>query len=288
MDFFDLTKRKKIKSYNDLFNLDMLVAYWRDKLMERCQGLFVWEGLPFPQHELENLLIECGYCNFIKDKRFKLSEYAVTPCTFVGVTEYSDFGTDVVWTTPLASGTYKYFGEGGGVLIRNNSLSTPLIDLIEHYAIMLANVDISLCCSLVNDRAQSVVLAPSQQVKEGLDTMFNKLENGQRVAVVNDNLIQSMQGAVSLPLVNAKDTVKPITEAYNTILEMFYNDIGIRFNRNKKERMIDSEVTSDNQRLLINVKDMLYHREQGSQYINARYGLKTSVRLSNEIEEAVA
>lgn len=288
IDFFDIKKRKKIKSYNDLFNLEMLVAYWRDKLMERVQGIFIWEGLPFPQHEIENLLIECGYCNFIKNKKFMLSEYAVTPCKISGVTEYADYGTDVTWCTPVASGNYKYFSNdsNSGVIIRNNSLSTPLIDLITHYAILLANVDISLSCALINDRAQSVVLAPTQQVKEGLDSIFRKLEtDGQRTAVANENLIQSMQGAVSLPLVNAKDTIKPITEVYNVILEMFYNDIGIRYNRNKKERMIDSEVTSDNQRLLINVNDMLYHRQQGASYINNKYNLNVSVRLSKDFVE---
>lgn len=284
MDFFNIKKRKKMKSYNDLFNLDMLTQYWRDRFFEVCQGLFEWDGLPFPQHEIDNILFENGVVNFIENKRFKLSNYAVTPCSISGVTEYEDFGTDVTWCTPLVSGSYKYFSDEGGVIIRNNSLSQPLVTLIEHYAILMANIDISLCCSLTNDRAQSIIVVGSQQAKEGIDSLFRQLEiDGARHAVVNDNLIKALQGAVSLPLVNAKDTIKPITEAYQTVLEMFYNDIGIKFNRNKKERMIDSEVTSDRQRLLINVNDMLYQRQLGAKAINDRYELNVSVKLASDI-----
>ena len=279
---------KKYKNYNDLFNLDGLVYYWSVELMGRMQRLFVWDGLPYPQRELENLLLTNGFCSQVVSKKFLVSKVGVTPCTYSGVTEYPDVGTKVAWTTPVASGSYN-LNTNDGILIRNNSLSTSVIPFITRYAVMLANTDISLVQALVNERDQSLLLANNQKTVDAINSVFEKLEQGKRRAVLMDNLFQSIQGAISLPTVSNKDTIKPILNAYDTILQMFYNDIGIRYNKDKKERMVESEVTSDSQRLLMNVSDMLKCREEAvpdmREMIRKIYGnnVNVSVRLSNEI-----
>lgn len=276
-------RKKNIKNYNDLFNLEYCVEFWRENLLERCQRLFVWENLPFPQREIENLLMFRGKCAFVKHKRFLVSEYAVTPCTYSGVTEYMDIGRKVTWTTPLVSGTFKMQSEDG-VLIRNNSLTNGIMSLIERYSIMLANVDMSLVSALVNERCQNVLLAESQNVADSINSFYKTIEeDGKRKAIVNPKLFEAIQGAVSLPTVSNKETIKPILECYDTLLQMFYNDIGIRYNKDKKERMISNEVESDSQRLLINIKDMLDCREKACEEINKYFGLNVSVKMSNEI-----
>ena len=279
---------KKYKNYNDIFNLDGLVCYWSIELMGRMQRLFVWDGLPYPQRELENLLLTNGFCSQVESKKFLVSKVGVAPCTYSGVTEYQDVGTKVTWTTPVASGSYK-LNTNNGILIRNNSLSTCVIPFITRYAVMLANTDISLVQALVNERDQSLLMANNQKTVDAINSVFEKLEQGKRRAVLMDNLFQSVQGAISLPTVSNKDTIKPIINAYDTILQMFYNDIGIRYNKDKKERMVESEVTSDSQRLLMNVSDMLKCREEAvpamQEMIRSVYGnsINVSVRLSNEI-----
>ena len=281
-------KGNKNFNYNDMFNLDGLVDYWTMELMGRMQRLFVWEGLPYPQRELENLLLINGFCSQVASINFLVSKVGVSPCTYSGVTEYPDIGTLVTWTTPVASGRYK-LNSKDGILIRNNSLSTGVIPFITRYAVMLANTDISLVQALVNDRDQSLIMANNQPTVDAINSVFKKLEQGQRRAVLMDNLFQSVQGAISLPTVSTKDTIKPILNAYDTILQMFYNDIGIRYNKDKKERMVESEVTSDSQRLLMNVSDMLKCREEAvpemQEMIRRIYGnsVTVSVRLSNEI-----
>lgn len=279
---------KKYKNYNDIFNLDGLVYYWSIELMGRMQRLFVWEGLPYPQRELENVLLTNGFCSQVESKKFLVSKVGVAPCTYSGVTEYPDIGTKVTWTTPVASGSYN-LNTNDGILIRNNSLSTSVIPFITRYAVMLANTDISLVQALVNERDQSLLMANNQKTVDAINSVFEKLEQGKRRAVLMDNLFEAVQGVTALPTVSNKDTIKPILNAYDTILQMFYNDIGIRYNKDKKERMVESEVTSDSQRLLMNVSDMLKCREEAvpamQEMIRSVYGnsIKVSVRLSNEI-----
>lgn len=279
-------KNKKIKNENDVFNLENCTAFWNEWLLARCQRLFVWNGLPFPQRELENYLLTMGKCAFVKSDRFIVDKYAVTPCTYSGVTEYFDIGKRVTWTTPVTSGFFK-MQSTDGVLIRNNSLTSGIMNLIFRYSVLLANVDISLVSALVNERSQNIIVADNQNTAESINTFYKTIEeDGKRKAIVNEKLFQSLQGAISLPTVSNKETIKPILECYDTILQMFYNDIGIRYNKDKKERMIANEVTSDSQRLLINIKDMLECRQKASEEINNYFGLNVSVKLSNEIVES--
>lgn len=84
------------------------------------------------------------------------------------------------------------------------------------------------------------------------------------------------------PTMSGSLGVMDCIDARNELLRMFYADIGVRFTKDKKERMIESEVSSDNQMLLFNISDMLHQREKASAEINALFGLNTSVRLSKE------
>ena len=274
---------KKIKNPNDLFRLDCLIDFWQQELLGRCQRLFVWENLPFPQREMENLLLFNGFASVVEDRKFLVNKIAVVPCTYSGVTEYPDIGKLVTWTTPVASGNFNMIN-GKGVFIRNNSLCRSLMPFINRYAIMLANVDMSLICALVNERSQSVIVADTQNTADSINTFYKNIEEyGKRKAVVNEKLFEALQGAIALPTVANKETIKPILECYDAIMQMFYNDIGIRYNKDKKERMISNEITSDSQRLLININDMLESRKEASKEINREFGLNTSVELSNEI-----
>ena len=283
-----LFNKKGKKNLNDLFNLDELVFYWKNELLGRMQRLFVWEGLPFPQRELENMLLINGYCTQVISSKFKISKVGVAPCTYSGVTEYPDIGIQVNWTNSIDSGSYK-LNSNDGVLIRNNSLSQGVMPFITRYAILLANTDISLVQALINERDPSLILANNTNTVDAINNMYDNLERGKRRAVLMDNLFQSVQGAIALPTVTTKDSIKPILQAYDGILQMFYNDIGIRYNKDKKERMVESEVTSDSQRLLMNVTDMLNCREEAApdmeKMIRRVYGnsVNVTVKLSNEI-----
>ena len=84
------------------------------------------------------------------------------------------------------------------------------------------------------------------------------------------------------PTMSGSLGVMDCIDARNELLRMFYADIGVRFTKDKKERMIESEVSSDNQMLLFNISDMLHQREKASEEINKLFGLNTSVKLSKE------
>ena len=90
------------------------------------------------------------------------------------------------------------------------------------------------------------------------------------------------------------DNVKNLTEKTNNtnimdcldlrneLLRSFFAEIGIQTNKDKKERMIESEVNSNQQMLLFNISDMLSERQQACEEINNMFGTNISVSLSKE------
>ena len=79
-------------------------------------------------------------------------------------------------------------------------------------------------------------------------------------------------------------TVKDALEVKTELLKSFYNEIGVRYVRDKKERMISDEIENDEQMLLLNINDMKYQREKACKKINEIFGLNVSVKLSPEFE----
>ena len=55
------------KEENEL-KLSASVKYWCNILLEKTVRIFEWEGLPFPQRELEVRTLIDGYCGFVKDE----------------------------------------------------------------------------------------------------------------------------------------------------------------------------------------------------------------------------
>ena len=89
----------------------------------------------------------------------------------------------VNFATPL------HFGERTidktAVIVPNNSLKTPLIWRINHYATLLSHCDVSIVAELVNDREQDVMEAINSSVAEAAKEVFKKRYDGIPQAIVN-------------------------------------------------------------------------------------------------------
>ena len=69
-------------------------------------------------------------------------------------------------------------------------------------------------------------------------------------------------------------------EIHRNILKDFYNDLGVKFSTEKKERLITAEVESAEESLLLNIDDMLNTRKEGVRKINELFGTDIEVKLN--------
>ena len=247
-------------------------------LFEKIVRVFVWDGLPtdMPQREIETRLILNGFCGMVKDGAKGIM---VATGGMSGPTQYADIFTKFTYSAPTAQGGTKTIGKDC-VIINNSALRNPLYPLVYRYAFLLSHADISLKCALVNARYTDLFSTDDQQTAESVRAVRNKIYDGDYDCIVDSSIIGALQNMASTD--NTSNTLKQIMEIRTDLLRGFYNDIGIKFIKDKKERMISDEVSDDNQMLLFNINDMLHQREKACDEINTVFGLQVSVRLSDE------
>ena len=260
------------------FKLDASIKYWCNMLFEKIVRIFVWDGLPgdIPQREIETRLILNGFCGMVKDG---VKGVMVATGGMSGSTQYADIFTKFTYSAPTAQGGTKTIGKDC-VIINNSALRNPLYPLVYRYAFLLSHADISLKCALVNARYTDLFSTDDQQTAESVRAVRNKIYDGDYDCIVDSSIIGALQNMANTD--NTSNTLKQIMEIRTDLLRGFYNDIGIKFVKDKKERMITDEVSDDNQMLLFNIADMLHQREKACEEINTVFGLQISVKLSDE------
>ena len=238
--------------------------------------------MPFPQKEIEMRVLLYGYCGYVNDGYVG----EMVSCGGMSTpTQYWDEFKTFTYAAATAKGGTKTIGEDC-VIINNTALRNPLYPMIKRYANLLAHTDVSLKMSLVNLRIKNIISTDSQSTAESYRAMFDKFYNGDVDAILDDGLLKKGNGGIDNLALTSSGTlgVMDCIDARNELLRMFYNEIGVRYNRDKKERMIESEVENDEQMLLLNINDMLKQRQNACKEINNIFGRNISVKLSPEFE----
>lgn len=272
-------KRKSVKmEFNELF------SFWKRHLFERCINLIKWKGLPMPQREVEFYLLTKGFCGLVDHYDIKRSkrEYIATTGGMFGVTNYFDIFTGYTFATPLTNGVKKIGKDC--VIINNNQTRLPLITLIERYAVLLAHADLSLQCVAINSRSTGAIGVDNQSQAESVTAYYNALEIGKTMAIVDNVDMESLlnaQGVRQIGTVYPSSTsIKDYYNLTRDLLQSFYNDIGLRMNNEKRERMINAEIDANNEMLLFNINDMLESRKEACEELKKVFGLNVSVELN--------
>ena len=267
------------KTEKDILKLDYSFKYWSDMLFEKCMRIFSWTGLPFPQKEIENRLLIDGFCGFLKDSK---AGFMVATGGMYGVTQYYDEFTMFTWSAPAVANTKSCTIGKDCIIINNNQLRNPILPMVLRYASLLAHADISLKCALINTRETNTYASNDENTAENIVKYYERLYNGDSASILDESLIESVKN-----ISNRENTtaIKDCLNARTDLLSNFFKEIGVKSANDKKERMIESEVDSNNQLLLFNISDMLAERKRACDEINKLFGTSINVELSDEFKE---
>lgn len=273
------------KDFASAKKLNFRRAYnmWLNVLTLRVMNIFKWKGLPFPQKEIELLLILRGFCGITKFK--KTGELGAVYGSMSGITEYPDEFTQFLYTTPREYGMKK-IGKNL-VLVNNNELRVPSMQVVMTYAIILAHVDLSLQAILINSRATGLIKASTQQQVESITAWYKGLLNGKTMAVLNNDDLESLlsdKGIEVFPMqYGSAFSIDAYYQIRENMLKSFYSEFGINSNRDKRERVIEAELDTNLNRILFNVSDMLEQRQKSAKDISEIFDVEISVDLNPEI-----
>lgn len=262
-------------------NLNDSVSYWKHILLSIIMRLFEWDGLPFEQKEIEVQLALGGFTGFLFDTKIG---FFVNMGGMSGVTQYPDEFTTFVFSNPLASGIRKI--DKDCVICNNNEIRFPSMFLIDRYALLLAHADLSLQAILINSRATGILSASNQAVADSVASFYKALENGNTLAIVDNNGMESLVNSEGLrQIATSYPSSNSIIDFYTimrNLLKSFYSDLGIKSSNEKRERLITEEVEAEDESLLLNVDNMLASRQMACEKINRIFGLNVSVKLNKK------
>ena len=254
--------------------------YWLNMLSQRAMRLFVWSNTDgIEPKEIEIALAMNGHAGITKYKNglgVFMGNFAGNPTIYYD--EYEKYSIH----SPIYSKILTCKDDKDVVVISNNALRNSLYPLFNHYAMILAHIEVSFINTLINGRdAGGTPVVSNETQRQAVISYRNNLCNG-KVSTILDPAFMGVE---------FKDTnkstalsIKDLLECRENALNDFYSDLGVKTSWNKKGNMIVEEVNGNDSMLLLNISDMLDARKRGCERVNARFGTNWSVELSKELQ----
>lgn len=265
------------KIRENIFNKDIAIRNHIEYMIVRCLEMFKYENLPstIPEKQLEKMLIENGKIFFMK----KENEFYVFDCEYTeNQNVYNEYDKVTISNVALNfSGVFEH--KKDGIIIHNDSKDLGLIPIIAKYGVQLVENDITLTMTNILSRIQYFISSADNRTKTQAEIFINKLLKGD-FAVISDNAFLE-----SLKVHNTNIDNKLLSsfiELDRYLKGSLFNELGISANFElKKERMINAELTINDDMLIPLSENMLDCRKQAIEEINKMFDLNIKVNLSS-------
>lgn len=259
---------------------DSYVLYFFDK----CFSIFDIKGLPksIPKHDILRLLFSYGWC-VVPNEKIKGNIYAFTG-GLGGVYNAYYEPTQVIISNPYLNydKTLTIQDEKDAVLIRNDTYLMGLYPLINKYATIMTECDLSLRLGVINTRKVNTFVADTQSVKDAFDNYNKAVEDGiQPSAIVSNAFLQGQEGLKDVQQPVRVNNLKDLIELKQYCVASLWNEIGVNANYNmKRESINESESGLNEQALIPFIQNMLNNLKEGFKKVNEIHNLNIIVDLS--------
>lgn len=242
------------------------------RLKNIAVSVFEWEGLPESCNArfLENCLFNNGRAVFVND-----------PVTSFLTLNVTNEGVLNVYNEPTAyrafsTGYNEVFHADECVIIHNNPVDRSTESTIILIAEKLACIDISMTVN-INAQKTPLLLRCDDKTKTTLKAIYAQYDGNEPVIFGHKALQEKPIEAIQTGAPFVADKLREEKRAvWNEALEF----LGLNTNPSdkKKERLIVSEVDSNNEQTEIQFESMLHERMRACKEINEKFGLNVSVR----------
>lgn len=279
-------------------DVDFNFKTYFDLLVNKVSRMFVWDNLPetVDQRYLETLLLLNGKAAFTKvnDKFYVVrGNWGGEPNCYYQPTLWT-MANPILGSKALRirqlDGTEStegldaiLIGNSDVDLIRDNCETGGLYGLIYQTAGLLADNISSLNVSQINGRVSVLYTADSEAEALTGEKVLQDIYEGKPYKILSQNILEKI-GVNPVAAQGQSNTLMSLIEAHRSILQDFYNEIGIGYQGNlKRERINTAETNLMKDCLDINVQSMLKCREEAVKKINELYGLNISVKLNEAV-----
>lgn len=234
----------------------------------------------------ENVNWDYFKTNLILDGNICLTDFSnkLYPCIGNPGGEPDEYYRPTIFTiaNPILGSKQVNDGENG-VIIYNTSidafsytghsfvLSSGLYDLISQTATLLADNIISINCNQINSRVLAFITADSEAQAIAGEGILKKMYAGKPYQILRSDLIDKIN-VNPLNTSSVGSNLTQLVELHNYIIANFFQSIGIKSNNvMKRERLINSEIDSQNDYLKISLLEILTSWQKGFDKVNELY-----------------
>ena len=226
--------------------------------------------------------------------------YVLYAWGFIGVVETDKFGvipqecglygynvmyqpTHVIVANPLLRGNLRPQIGKECVLIKLQPDYTGILDIVLHYANLMACASESTAVNLINSKFSYVFFAENKAQAETMKKLYDNFASGHPATVTDKNMLTD-DGKPKWLLFTQNVSQNYITDknlaVMRRIKEMFCTEIGIpNTNEDKKERMLTDEVNANNIETYSKVSLWLDEMKKGCEQAKKMFGIDISVKL---------
>lgn len=264
----------------------------------RTNNIFEYRGLPdtIPLRNLELMLQTHGFVGICKCPTDK-EVYAFwgglggepdayyRPTVFTVSNPYLQFSKNYNIRYDLVE---KFNENDDCIIIPNNSLYRPLLDILERYCVLLTENDISMRVADINNRIPMILTASDDTTRASAEEYIRQIKDG-NIGIIADNaFIESFK---SVEFNGANSRIIELIEFHQYLKASLYNEIGLRSNYNmKRETLTSNEINSDTDTMRPLIDDMLIQRQNAFELVNSAFGLSIAVDLNGawqDVEDEV-
>ena len=153
-----------------------------------------------------------------------------------------------------------------------------IMDIIAHYATQLSDCDSSIAVNLMNSKVAFIGLVGSKQQAQSMKLMYDKISQGEPAVFVRGDQIN--QDNILYNHVRENFVANDIQMLKRKIMSEFLTEIGVNnANTDKRERLTDNEVESNNAEIQLNSSYWLENMKEGFDKANKMFDLKIDIKL---------
>ncbi len=271
-------KPKNVRGQYNLAN-----AFWVDVLLRITKSIFKLE-IPEEYNKLWS-------SDYILDKLVIHGLFAVcdTPlgllplkCSLSGINVFEE-PTTAIFAVPMLNSFEKTINVDcvvytpNGIRRRNGLYSYVLF-----YAQKLANIEAAVDVNLFNSRSTEVYAARDKKEAESLKAMTDQANRGEPQVFIRSDLLGSVGNDTLVVTRKVKENfiTNDLLMAQRIIIEQFLTGLGINnANTDKRERLNEAEVNSNNEELLVNTAYWNYNLEDSNKKVKEMFGIDFKITM---------
>lgn len=275
---------KTSKKLYDLRDKEKSLFDFYEQTLNKSLRMFTYVDLPVPEIEFERQLQTNGYTVV-----FKYQDKIYCNSGSLSGQEKSPYNqpTEAIITIPALNLSKSFDLETEAVLIKNDFLQVGLKPLILSKGTQIIENRLTMYLKNILGRAPFTITANSDKSILSAQTFINKLTSGDLAVIAEDSFLKdvNVNSLTQTGQANMQDLINYQTYLYGQL----YSELGLPgLTHEKQERMLTSEIESQQATIRPLVDNMLECRKKGIEQMNKLFNGNAQVELDsvwNNIKE---